>query len=131
MTQAGSSGEEKLARDGPSSSPSSARRTSSTRRPSRGGSRASRPPSATSRAAPLPDQAGERDLEARDQPVDGRAIIEIGGVFDLADQLAVFLLEADREIEFGRRRLQAHRPQPQVLDLQAPAGSVLQDKHHL
>ena len=80
----------------------------------------------------LLDQTGEQPLEVPDQPVDGRGVIEIGGVLDRAAELAVVLLEVEREVELRRRRLLAHRPQPQVLDLQAAAaGSVLQSEHHL
>ena len=40
----------------------------------------------------LLDQVGEQPLEARDPPIDGRGVIEIGGVFDRSGKLAIVLL---------------------------------------
>ncbi len=41
------------------------------------------------------------------------------------------LLEVEGEIELRRRPFHVHRPQAQILDLQAFDRSVLQDEHHL
>ncbi len=77
------------------------------------------------------DRRREQPLEAREQPVDGRGVEQIGGVLDDACEPAVLLREVDREIELRRRPRETHRPQAQVLDFQLADGSVLQDEHHL
>ncbi len=73
----------------------------------------------------------EQSLVMDGQTLDRRGVEQVRGVFDRAEEPAAALFEDQGEIELRGGLDPVHRMEMQVLDVQAPDGSVLQGEHHL